>query len=196
MDVSSIPKPGNGTNKTILSIMKQAKSNKASERTTGLNPVIMNMLSGSSENFLNYMKELDLAKSQNLMVLSSGHRYYYDETDLRSVKTVLNLEKLNFIRHIDRFLVALVRILPPDSNFIGCFAENAGTEKRDTTNSELSKGLLDRIKSFIFREPEHYMDKNKVSDLFENHGFRILDMKEINGITYFHSRNVKRKDLA
>lgn len=83
--------------------MKQAKSNKASERTTGLNPVIMNMLSGSSENFLNYMKELDLAKSQNLMVLSSGHRYYYDETDLRSVKTVLNLEKLNFIRHIDRF---------------------------------------------------------------------------------------------
>lgn len=55
---------------------------------------------------------------------------------------------------------------------------------------------MDRVKSFIFREPEHYMDKNKVSDLFENHGFRILDMKEINGITYFHSRNVKRKDLA
>ena len=37
------------------------------------------------------------------------------------------------------------------------------------------------------------MDKIRFSDLFENHGFRILDMKEINGITYFHSRNVKRK---
>lgn len=172
--------------------MQQSKRNKASERAPGLNPAVMNMLSGSSENFLNYLKELDLAKSQNLMVLSSGHRYYYDETDLRSVRTVLNLEKLNFIRHIDRFLIALVRILPPDSNFIGCFAESRGSAKRDAVNSELSKGLLNRFRNMIFRESEHRMDKGKVSDLFENHGFRILDMKEINGITYFHSRNVKR----
>ena len=172
--------------------MGKLKRNNSSGRTSGLSPVIINMLSGGSENFLHYLKELGLTKSKNLMVLSSGHRYYYDETDLRSVRTVLNLEKLNLIRHLDRFLNALVRILPPDSNFIGCFAESIDSTEKNGTDSGLSSGIVKRIRNLFFHAPERHMDKDKVSDLFENYGFRILDMKEINGITYFHSQNVKK----
>lgn len=40
------------------------------------------------------------------------------------------------------------------------------------------------------------MDKEKVSDLFATHGFRIVDMKEMNGLIYFHSQNVSKKTEA
>ena len=68
------------------------------------NPVFENLLAEGGENFYHYINWLGLGKDPNLMVLSSIHHYYYDFNDLKGVKTLINLKKLNEINHIDTFL--------------------------------------------------------------------------------------------
>ena len=73
-------------------------------------------------NFFRYLKNLGLSGEPNLIILSSRNHYHCDENDLKSVRTLINLKKLNLIKHLDLFLNALVRILPPETNFIGRFS--------------------------------------------------------------------------
>ncbi len=158
----------------------------------GFNPAIMKILSGEGRIFLNYLKDLGLAKESNLMVISPGHQYYHKETDLRNVKTILNLEKLNLIKHLDRFLKILVRIMPPDSSFIGCFADVKSVKKKSIFH--WLKKIPDRMKIYPDPGKEYRMDRDNVANLFTTYGFRIMNMKEINGLTYFHIQNIVRSE--
>ena len=36
------------------------------------------------------------------------------------------------------------------------------------------------------------MNKNKVSEILESYGFKIINMTEMNGLTYFCSQNVSK----
>ena len=36
------------------------------------------------------------------------------------------------------------------------------------------------------------MDKKDVSELLEKYGFKVIDMTEMNELTYFYSQNVSR----
>jgi len=70
------------------------------------------------------------------------------------------MKKLNLIKHLDLFLNTLVRILPPDTRFIGYFS---GAEN---------------------------VSRNEITALLEKNGFKTLNMKEMSGSTYFISQNV------
>ena len=48
-----------------------------------------------------------------------------------------------------------------------------------------SKKFLD----FLDHRTNRNMDRNEVVELLDSHGFGIVDMTEINGITYFNTRN-------
>lgn len=164
-----------------------------SNGSTSLSPAIVNMVAEGGKNFFQYLKSLGLSKEPNLIVLSSSQHYYYDESDLRSVRTLINLKKLNLIKHLDKFLHTLFRILPQNANFIGCFSDNNSMKRNNGFPFYQPSRILDRFINLLDFKTEYKMSKNEVLELLEKHGFKIVDMTEMNGLTYFYSQNVQNR---
>lgn len=139
------------------------------------------------ENFLNYLYRNGLSKEDNLLVLSSTLHYYYDYEELKEVKTLINLKKLNLIKHLDDFLQSLYNGLSPKANFIGCFYDKK-SHKGVSMTSRLYKRLINLLDSKIYLD----IDSGDFSRLLESHGFKIIDMTEINGLTYFRTQNHRK----
>jgi hypothetical protein len=155
------------------------------------NPVFENLLAEGGENFYHYINWLGLGKDPNLMVLSSIHHYYYDFNDLKGVKTLINLKKLNEINHIDTFLANVFRVLPSKANFVGCFKDNkirGGISVPFYQSFKFLNGLINMVDS----KTDRFMTRKDVIKLLESHDFRIVDMTEISIITYFCTESLKK----
>jgi hypothetical protein len=155
------------------------------------NPVFENLLAEGGENFYHYINWLGLGKDPNLMVLSSIHHYYYDFNDLKGVKTLINLKKLNEINHIDTFLANVFRVLPSEANFVGCFKDNkirGGISVPFYQSFKFLNGLINMVDS----KTDRFMTRKDVIKLLESHDFRIVDMTEISSITYFCTESLKK----
>jgi len=155
------------------------------------NPVFENLLAEGGENFYHYINWLGLGKDPNLMVLSSIHHYYYDFNDLKGVKTLINLKKLNEINHIDTFLSNVFRVLPSKANFVGCFKDNkirGGISVPFYQSFKFLNSLINMVDS----KTDRFMTRKDVIKLLESHDFRIVDMTEISSITYFCTESNKK----
>jgi hypothetical protein len=165
----------------------------------------------NSENFARYIEQLQLDKDPNLVVLSSSHHYYYDAEEMINVSTVINLKELNQIKQLNDLMHSIFHILPPDCNFIGCFVNNKkqngfalNTNPTDfyyKRNSDaIEKGiassspLLNMIYNMIDSKTNKYMSEKSVSFLLREHGFKVLDMTEIDGLTYFCAQSLRTTD--
>ncbi len=151
-----------------------------------------NSESDSEEDILTCLRNLGLSDKQNCLVLTPGQHYYYNEEDLSNIKTLVNLKKLNLIKDPDKFLHNLYRILPSDSSFIGCFTES-GNKARTDIHTDKSTGLLNWFINLLEKRSEHPITRNSVNELLESHGFRVFDMKQVCGLTFFYSRNVRKQ---
>lgn len=154
------------------------------------NPALETMLSEGSEYFFNYLDRMGLSHEPDLLILSSKHHYYYDHEDLRGVKILVNLKKLNFIKHLDSFLHVLFRMLPPRANFIGCFT-NSQPPGNKGFNFNHSNGFFSRFLNFLDARTDRQLKKDEVARMLESHGFKVLDMTELNGEVFFSARNKK-----
>jgi len=155
------------------------------------NPVFENLLAEGGENFYHYINWLGLGKDPNLMILSSIHHYYYDFNDLKGIKTLINLKKLNEINHIDTFLGNVFRVLPSKANFVGCFKDNkirGGIGAPFYQSFKLLNGMINMINS----KTDKFMTRKDVIRLLETHDFRIVDMTEISNITFFCAESHKK----
>jgi hypothetical protein len=166
------------------------------------NPVFEELTADGSKDFLNYIKLLNLAKCRNLIVLSSSHHYYYDAEDMKEVKTLVNMKQLNQIKQIRNFLHSIFHLLPAKSYFIGCFFDYKN-QNGFFSNSYKSQyqitGLFDRVKNGIESEipiinmiyniidfrTTRYLTKRSVTLLLEEAGLIVLDITELNRLTYF-----------
>jgi len=177
----------------------------------GGNPVLRNLTNEEGENFANYIEQLGLAKDPNLVVLSSLHHYYYDAEEMINVRTVVNLKELNQIKQLKDFLHSIFHILPPDCNLIGCFVNNKkqsgfilNTSSSDSyykRNSDAiengiasSSPFLNMIYNMIDSKTNKYMSERSVSMLLGEHGFKVLDMTEHDGLTYFCAQSLRTAD--
>jgi len=140
-------------------------------------------------NFYRYIKKLGIPDDPDLVILSSNNHYYYGENDLQNVKTIINLKRLNMIKRLDKFLCSLINILPPDTNFLGCFSDGTG-DRNELRGGKFSRIVL-RFNNFLDSKTDRDMDMKKVTDLLVSHGFKIFDMSKIDGVTYFHSKLVQ-----
>jgi len=156
----------------------------------GINPVFENLIAEGGEYFFHYISWMGFTKDSNLMILSSLHHYYYDYSDLKGVKTLINLKMLNHIRHLDSFLHTLFRILPVKANFVGWFRENS-KEYGTSIPIYQSPKFLNGLKNILNSRIDRIMSEKNVSNLLKGHGFRVIDMTNINGITYFSSQNTR-----
>jgi hypothetical protein len=169
---------------------KQVKKAKMKAGNSG-NMVNQNMPVDKSvtevdDNFNDYLSWNGLSKNDDLLVLPSTLHYYYDYEELKSVRTLINLRKLNQVKNLGDFLQTLYRGLSPETNFIGCFADSKS--EKISTPVRYYKKFLDFIDARFNAE----MDCRHFSKLLESHGFKIMDMTEINGLTYFRSQNLGR----
>jgi hypothetical protein len=167
-------------NISTINVAGKVKKERLMER-----PVINELIAEGGENFFDYLRCHGLADEDNMLVLSSRRHYYYDPNELQSITTLINIKKLNLIKHLDSFLQSVVLVLSPESNFIGCFSDWK-TQKGVGLHSRMYKGLINFLDAKIDAE----YDKSYVSKLLESHGFKVMDMTEINGLTYFRAQNV------
>jgi hypothetical protein len=137
------------------------------------------------KNIFHYLRSYNLFKEPDMLVIPSNQHYYYDENNLKNIRTLVILKKLNLIKDRDTFLKTLYRMLSPNVNFIGCFSDSK-THKRYSLLSKLSNGFNNLLDS----RTDHGINKMNVAILLEKYGFNIVNMTEINGLTYFYSQNV------
>jgi hypothetical protein len=156
--------------------------------------------SEGNDDIRNYVEWLGLANDPKLVVLSSIHHYYYDEEEMKNVRTIVNMKELNHIKDVGNFLRSLAIILPSRCYLVGCFTDNKkqnafSLRKKhtpDTSHSdEEENGIVSRIPlfntifSFLDARINNYLSGKIVTQLIENSGFSLIDMTEINGLTYF-----------
>lgn len=151
-----------------------------------LNPALENIRSEAGDDFLQYLQWLQLEDEPNLMTLSSTHHYYYDDDDLKNIKILLNLKPLNRIKHLNHFLQNLVRLLPQKSNFIGCFKNTI--QNRSVFSFSKSSDFFQGLINYIDLRTDNTLTKREVSKLLEDNKLNVVDITDINGMTYFCSQ--------
>jgi hypothetical protein len=156
-----------------------------------INPVLENILSEGGDDFFRYLTWIGLTKEPNLMVLSSMHHYYYDHNDLIGIRTLINLKKLNQVKHLDSFLHTLFRILPSKAYFVGCF-KSCSQQGNGVSISQPVKFFAGLINIFDPKTERNLSKKGAIKILEENN-FKVIDITDINGMTYFWAQNVKRQ---
>jgi hypothetical protein len=187
-DVSNIKKAVFTSDKIPVNNVNDEKITRIN---AGFSRSIFTLITSVGVNFFRYLKSLGISGRTDLIVLSSKRQYYCDKNDLKNARILINLRKLNLIKHLDLFLNSLVRILPPDTNFIGFFSENRTLKEKEFTFSRLS-GIFSRIKKILGFRTYKVMNKNEVSEILEKNGFKIDNMTKMNGLTYFNSHNTRR----
>jgi hypothetical protein len=183
-DISVIQRRGINARRTVRSTTSSPKL--APEKIKNTRDLDKHVTEGD-ENFLDYLQWNGLANESNMLVLSSKFHYYYDHEELKEVTTLINLKKLNLIKHLDDFLHTIGAGLSPKTNFIGCFSDRK-SQKGVSISSRMYKKFINFLDSRIDIE----IDSNDMSRMLESHGFKIIDMTEINGLTYFRTQNYRR----
>ena len=165
---------------------------------TETRPVFELLTAEGGESFFNYIDWLGLAKDPDLIVLSSMHHYYYDADDLKDVRTVVNLMPLNQIKQIKGFFHSIYHLLPHKCYFVGCFVDHKKNfgfilkiNPLDKNSESVNQGILSRIPLLnkIYRmmdaRTDKYLSGKNIILSLEDLGFKVLDMTELNGLTYF-----------
>jgi hypothetical protein len=160
------------------------KRDEPSVERSKVNQGIDKLIAEGDGNFFHYLNRLGLENEPNLLVLPSSKHYYYDNSDLKDVTTLINLKELNQIDHLDSFLNTVFDVLSPKTNFIGCFYD-----RKTQKGTGLSSRIYKRIINFLDSKTDNEIDQRDVSRLLESQGYKILDMTEINGKTYFLTQN-------
>ncbi|MDX9726863.1 MAG: hypothetical protein RBT38_10795 [Bacteroidales bacterium] len=161
---------------------------KSSHGISGFFPAMVNMIAEDGGNFFRYIKELGLSREKNIVVLSSRHHYFYDENEMKNVSTLINLRKLNSIKALDEFILSLVKIMPTDSRFVGCFDDSG---KGNSFNHPFR--LIRKTINLLGSAGDHILTKDKVNAILESYGFRVSDLTEIDGKTYFCAANAGKR---
>ena len=154
------------------------------------NPVMENIIAEGGDDLFKYLTWTGLAKEPNLMVLSSMHHYYYDHKDMAGIKTLINLKILNQVKHLESFLNTLFRILPSKAYFVGCFKNNK--QHRKGASFYNSGKFFTGIVNIFNLKSERALSKKGVNQLMEEYGFKVIDITDLNGMTFFWAQNLRK----
>jgi hypothetical protein len=143
-------------------------------------PAILRLVAEVGVNFFRFMRHHGISHNSNLVVLSPKDDWSYNKDEIGRARILVNLRELNLIKHLDLFLGALVRRLPPDTSFVGCFSGRKGYEVFHRSIRRLFRSTARRW---------HSINRAEVLELLEKNGFRTINMTDINGRTYFISTN-------
>ena len=141
------------------------------------------MTTEKNTDFFDYINDMKITDMADLLVLSAIKYFYYDKEEICNVKALVNLKKLNHIPKLDNFMDSLINNLSEGTVFCGCFINNKLT--MTPKKSGRYKMLLDTIYMMMDNKQNKHLSEKNVYTLFDAHGFKIFNMTEINGVTYF-----------
>jgi hypothetical protein len=186
---------------TKQNVVNQSLQDSRSIIQTETSQVYTNLLEEGCEFFYDYLEQIGLSNEPNMILLPSSHHYYYDVEDLKEVKTLVNLKQLNKIKQPKDFLNNIYHILPQHSYFIGYFTDGKnqlGFFPNSSTPQEKTAGIdpfengissripfLNMIYDIMDAKTNRFLTKKSVTAMLEESGFKILDITEIKGLTYF-----------
>lgn len=126
------------------------------------------------DQFSFYLDSLNIKMNQNILVLTS--HYYYNLDELSHVNAIVHTQELNKVSNLQVLMSNMMKGLSNGTKFIGCFIDNKIYYK-----SKIGYWMFHLI------DPENskYVTRKRVIKLFIKFGLRIVDMTEVNGITYF-----------
>ena len=89
----------------------------------------------------------------------------------------------------------------PKSNLIGHFVDSKNhngfsLKRSDTSEEALENGILSKIAwinaiyNIMDSKTNRNMSRSSVTFLLENNGFKLQDITELNGITFFHAKRL------
>jgi len=154
-----------------------------------INPVLENIRAEAGSDFIQYLHHLKLTKDPNLMALSATRHYYYDSNDLKRIKTLINLKKMNNVKHLESFLRMVTLILPQKANFIGYFRNDTGN--KSVFSFYQTTRFFGWMVNYLDSKTDRSLTKEGLSGILEVHKLKITDITDINGMTYFCSRNYR-----
>jgi hypothetical protein len=174
-------------------------------RIKKLNHLFSELNADVRTDLINYLEELGLVNEPAILVIPSSRHYFYDIDDMKGVKTIVNLKQLNYVREIRDFLHRVSEMLPRESNFVGCFIDNRSqngfsdkygnlprnmSEKAEAYENGIESRIpfINRMYSFIDLKTNRYLTRKNVTNLLEECRLQLVEMKEINGLTYFNAR--------
>jgi hypothetical protein len=183
--ISVLKRTNIGDKFSRLNLNEQALSYEKSKT----NPVLESILSEGGDDFFRYLNWIGLAKEPNLMVISSMHHYYYDHNDLIGIRTLINLKKLNQVKHLESFLCTLFRILPSKAYFVGCF-KNSSQQSNGLSSLPPVK-FFNGLMNILDTRTERSLSKKGLAKILEENNFKVIDISDINGMSYFWAQNVR-----
>lgn len=206
--MKSKPQPNNKYVIKNQRVSKFSHFEGSTDNKTDINPVFAKLAEEGHENYYNYLDWLGLAKGLDFLILTSSHHYYFENEDLKAIKTVVNLEKLNNIKGIKDFLHSIYHVLPKKCYFIGSFIDNKNYNGIFSFTKKYHDGIAGRVvnleknigqwSSFLYMayhlfdsKTNRYMTERTVRLLFTNSGLKVLDITEFNGLTYFCTQKDK-----
>lgn len=171
------------------------------------NDAINNLFAEGGNYFYNYVNRIGLVNDPDMIVLSSLHSYFYDNEEMNKAKTVVNLTELNQIKDLKDLLQSSLLFLPQQCNYVGCFVNNdkyGSYELRNSSSNSINRKTSDDVElgivsrypfiNMLYRKMDFktnaYMSERSVTLMLAIYGFKVLDMSEADGITYFHSKKI------
>lgn len=122
------------------------------------------------QDFFKYSTQLGLIDKDSLILTPKNH-FYYDFDEIKNVKTLVNLTKLNNIEKLGDYMNLICK-LRKSTILYGCFT--------DSRMSNLFRSVQDA-------KMKRLLTKKRVSALLNAQNYKVLDMKEINEVVYFKS---------
>jgi hypothetical protein len=189
-------------------VRTQLSLSKPSSKTIETSEMVNVLRTEGGESLFNYSEWLGVTNEPDFIVLSSHHHYYYDEEELKNISTIVTVKKINQIKNLDEFFETIYRLLPSGSKLIGSFSENKRNENIYSINNSpvngsinkseaLENGIITRnpflnmIFSFFDSRANKAMSKDGVRKLLISRGFKVLDMTELDGLTYFYAQKTQ-----
>jgi hypothetical protein len=158
----------------------------------------IDLLDEAGLDVVNYLESFDLLKNQSFILLSSVRHYLYGPEELKNVKVLINLKLINPTKQINYCLKTMNRVLPKKGIFVGCFLSYESYRNKIIQQKPNVFGHMVRIISFIplitwlqyIMNPKrmHCLTIANMSKKLEKNGFKLIDVKEINGVSYFVSK--------
>lgn len=145
------------------------------------------MNADEGQDFPDYLTGLGLLGESEMLVLSMRQHWYFDYNDLRNLKILVILKKLDLIKHAESLLQTIFRVLKPEAYFIGCFTSDLSSEGKHLI-SYRSHSIYHIVDNFLEPKASHHFNKKYFPEIIEAQGFKIVDMTEIKGQVYFTSQ--------
>jgi hypothetical protein len=149
---------------------------------------IENYIEVYDSNIYDYVNKHKLIKHNNVLFLSNKYFYYYDKDEMKTIKTIVFLKKLNEIKDLNDTVRDLYDVLNKNSIFCGKFIDNKYINNVLKFNKY--NKLFEILYNLIDERNDRLLSIKIVTTCLNTYNFKILNMSEINGVTYFHAKKI------